>query len=67
MKGITGMTVYTELLSQSASYQRSLVHVERDHTRAVLILCEPERLNPLSAGLMVQLHGHIADLTAARP
>jgi 2-(1,2-epoxy-1,2-dihydrophenyl)acetyl-CoA isomerase len=58
------MTVYTELLSQGASDQRRLVHVERDQTRAVLALCEPERLNPLSAGLMVQLHAHIMDLTA---
>jgi len=40
------------------------VHVERDQTRAVLTLCDPERLNPLSAGLMVRLQAHVMDLTA---
>jgi 2-(1,2-epoxy-1,2-dihydrophenyl)acetyl-CoA isomerase len=58
------MTLYTELLSNGASDQRRLVHVERDQTRAVLTLCDPERLNPLSAGLMVQLQAHVMDLTA---
>ena len=58
------MTLYTELLGNGASDQRRLVHVERDQTRAVLTLCDPERLNPLSAGLMVQLQAHVMDLTA---
>jgi hypothetical protein len=44
------MTLYTELLSEDASDGRRLVHVERDHIRAVVTLCDPERLNPLSAG-----------------
>lgn len=43
------MTLYTELLGEGASDARRLVHVERDQTRAVLTLCDPERLNPLSA------------------
>ena len=58
------MTLYTELLSNGASDQRRLVHVERDQTRAVLTLRDPEHLNPLSAGLMVQLQAHVMDLTA---
>jgi len=58
------MTLYTELLASGASDARRLVHVERDQTRAVLTLCDPERLNPLGAGLMVQLQDHLRDLTA---
>jgi len=58
------MTLYTELLGKGASDQRRLVHVERDQTRAVLTLCDPERLNPLSAGLMVQFQAHVMGLTA---
>lgn len=58
------MTLYTELLSNGASDQRRLVHVERDQTRAVLTLCDPERLNPLSASLTMQLQAHLMDLAA---
>ena len=58
------MTLYAELLSEGASDTRRLVHVERDQTRAVLTLCDPDRLNPLSAGLMMQLQAHLMDLAA---
>jgi 2-(1,2-epoxy-1,2-dihydrophenyl)acetyl-CoA isomerase len=58
------MTLYTELLSEGASDGRRLVHVERDQTRAVVTLCDPERLNPLSVGLTVQLQAHLTDLAA---
>jgi 2-(1,2-epoxy-1,2-dihydrophenyl)acetyl-CoA isomerase len=58
------MTLYTEMLSEGASDERRLVHVERDQTWAGLTLCDPERLNPLSAGLMVQLRARLNDLTA---
>ncbi len=58
------MTLYTELLSKGASEQRRLVRVERGQTRAVLTLSDPDRLNPLSAGLMMQLQAHVMDLTA---
>jgi 2-(1,2-epoxy-1,2-dihydrophenyl)acetyl-CoA isomerase len=58
------MTLYDELLNTGASDGNRLVRVERDQTRAVITLCDPERLNPLSAGLTVQLQEHIADLAA---
>jgi 2-(1,2-epoxy-1,2-dihydrophenyl)acetyl-CoA isomerase len=58
------MTLYTELLSEGASDGRRLVRVERDQTRAVVTLCDPDRLNPLSAGLMMQLQAHLMDLAA---
>jgi 2-(1,2-epoxy-1,2-dihydrophenyl)acetyl-CoA isomerase len=58
------MTLYTEMLSEGASDERRLVHVERDQGRAVLTLCDPERLNPLSPGLMVQLRARLNDLIA---
>lgn len=58
------MTLYDELLTTGAGDGRRLVHVERDRTRAVLTLCDPERLNPLSAGLTVRLRAHLTDLAA---
>jgi 2-(1,2-epoxy-1,2-dihydrophenyl)acetyl-CoA isomerase len=58
------MTLYSEMLSEGASDERRLVHVERDQTWAVITLCDPERLNPLSPGLMVQLRARLNDLTA---
>jgi 2-(1,2-epoxy-1,2-dihydrophenyl)acetyl-CoA isomerase len=58
------MTLYDELLTTGAGDGRRLVHVERDKTSAVLTLCDPERLNPLSAGLTVQLQAQLTDLTA---
>ena len=58
------MTLDTEMLGEGASDTRRLVHVERDQTRAVLTLCDPERLNPLSAGLTMQLQAHLMDLAA---
>jgi len=58
------MTLYQQMLGQGAADGRSLVHVQRGQTRAVLTLCDPERLNPLSAGLMVQLQAHLRDLAA---
>lgn len=58
------MTLYDELRTTGAGDGRRLVHVERDKTSAVLTLCDPERLNPLSAGLTVQLQAHLTDLAA---
>ena len=58
------MTLYQDMLSQGAGDGRRLVTVERDGTRAVLTLCDPERLNPLSAGLTFQLQAHLSDLAA---
>ena len=56
--------MYTELLSRGAGERRPLVRVERGRSRAVLTLCDPGRLNPLSAGLMVQLHAQLTALVA---
>jgi 2-(1,2-epoxy-1,2-dihydrophenyl)acetyl-CoA isomerase len=58
------MTLYNELRTTGAGDARRLVRVERDKTSAVLTLCDPERLNPLSAGLTVQLQALLADLAA---
>ena len=58
------MTLYQDMLSQGAADGRRLVRVERDGTRAVVTLCDPERLNPLTAGLTVQLQAHLSDLAA---
>ena len=58
------MNLYQDMLSQGAGDGRRLVRVERDGTRAVITLCDPERLNPLSAGLTVQLQARLTDLAA---
>jgi 2-(1,2-epoxy-1,2-dihydrophenyl)acetyl-CoA isomerase len=58
------MTLYDELLATGAGDGPRLVHVERDKTSAVLTLRDPKRLNPLSAGLTLQLQAHLADLAA---
>ena len=56
------MTLYTDLLHQGQAEARSLVTVERTETRAIVTLAEPERLNPLSAGLVLQLQAVLAEL-----
>ncbi len=42
--------------------ERELVSVERQGNRAIVTLDDPERLNPLSASLTVQLHAHLQEL-----
>jgi 2-(1,2-epoxy-1,2-dihydrophenyl)acetyl-CoA isomerase len=58
------MTLYTELVHQGQAETRQLVTVERSETHAIVTLAEPERLNPLSAGLVLQLQDALAELVA---
>ena len=58
------MTTYPELLAEGQAEQRTLVTVTRDAQRAVLTLDDPDRLNPLSTGLILQLQQHLAELAA---
>jgi 2-(1,2-epoxy-1,2-dihydrophenyl)acetyl-CoA isomerase len=46
---------YTEIVACARADERELVGVERDGDRAVVYLGDPEKLNALSAPLMVQL------------
>lgn len=45
---------------------RSLVEVHREGSHAIVTLDDPDRLNPLSAELTVQLHDQLAALAADR-
>jgi 2-(1,2-epoxy-1,2-dihydrophenyl)acetyl-CoA isomerase len=56
---------YSDFVTQArAANGRKLVQVERSGTRATVTLDDPDRLNPLSAQLTVQLHDALADLAA---
>jgi len=56
---------YSDFVAQArAANGRKLVKVERSGARATVTLDDPERLNPLSAQLTVQLHDALADLAA---
>jgi 2-(1,2-epoxy-1,2-dihydrophenyl)acetyl-CoA isomerase len=56
------MTTYQELRQTGAEDVRSLVTMERRGDRVTLTLSEPERLNPLSAGLNVQLQQRLQEI-----
>jgi 2-(1,2-epoxy-1,2-dihydrophenyl)acetyl-CoA isomerase len=56
------MTRYADMIEQGAREQRELVTVERRGSHAVVTLDEAERLNPLSAGLVLQLQARLAEL-----
>jgi 2-(1,2-epoxy-1,2-dihydrophenyl)acetyl-CoA isomerase len=58
------MNRYPDLLAEGRVEERSLVTVERDELRAVVTLRDPDRLNPLTTGLLVQLQDCLAGLTA---
>jgi 2-(1,2-epoxy-1,2-dihydrophenyl)acetyl-CoA isomerase len=58
------MTLYRQLLDQGRAESRTLVQVERDQARAIVRLAEPERLNPLSAGLVLQLQACLTELAS---
>jgi 2-(1,2-epoxy-1,2-dihydrophenyl)acetyl-CoA isomerase len=58
------VTIYGDLLEQGNAVTRSLVEVERSGSKAVVTLRDPERLNCLSAGLMVQLRARLDELAA---
>lgn len=56
--------MYDSLIAAGRAEERELVRVQRDGPRARVTLAEPERLNPLSAGLTVQLQDALAELVA---
>jgi len=53
---------YADLIAEGRADQRQLVLVEREGERATVTLSDPERLNPLSAGLMLQLLDALAEV-----
>jgi 2-(1,2-epoxy-1,2-dihydrophenyl)acetyl-CoA isomerase len=54
---------YRDLLTR-VSDDRTLVAVERDASHAIVTLNDPEKLNPLSAELTLQLHQRLKELAA---
>jgi 2-(1,2-epoxy-1,2-dihydrophenyl)acetyl-CoA isomerase len=58
------MTLYRELRESGAEETRELVTVERRGERAIVTMDEPERLNPLSVGLNLQLQERLSELAA---
>jgi len=56
------MALYRELRESGGEETRALVDVERTGERAVVTMSEPERLNPLSAGLNLQLQERLSEL-----
>ena len=56
---------YDEVVEASrADRERQLVAVAREGAHAIVTLDDPDRLNPLSAGLTIQLHDELAALAA---
>ncbi len=56
---------YDDVVEASrADRERRLVAVARDGARAIVTLDDPDRLNPLSAELTVELHDELAKLAA---
>ncbi|WP_018653566.1 enoyl-CoA hydratase/isomerase family protein [Actinomadura flavalba] len=55
---------YDGLVARARADTRTLVQVERHDGYAVVTLTDPAKLNILSAALTVQLHDHLAGLTA---
>jgi 2-(1,2-epoxy-1,2-dihydrophenyl)acetyl-CoA isomerase len=60
------MSVYQELLRQGEGATERFVDVERRGDSAVVTLNEPERLNVLSAPLVVQTKAALVELAADR-
>jgi 2-(1,2-epoxy-1,2-dihydrophenyl)acetyl-CoA isomerase len=56
------MSTYPELLEDGAAQERSLVTVERTAGRAVITLSDPQRLNSLTTGLVLQLRSRLAEV-----
>jgi 2-(1,2-epoxy-1,2-dihydrophenyl)acetyl-CoA isomerase len=60
-------SIYNALLASGMDAEEGAVLVERPRAnRAIVTLNEPERLNPLSAAVCVQLNGVLEDLEAER-
>jgi 2-(1,2-epoxy-1,2-dihydrophenyl)acetyl-CoA isomerase len=57
-------TSYEQTVRQAREDRTSLVLVDREGSRAVVILNDPEKLNPLSAALTVQLREALEELAA---
>lgn len=55
---------YEETLTRARSGSRTLVTVERSESSAVVTLDDPQKLNPLSAALTVQLHDELRALAS---
>jgi 2-(1,2-epoxy-1,2-dihydrophenyl)acetyl-CoA isomerase len=53
---------YEDALTEAQADKRELVTVDRDGASAIVMLDDPQRLNPLSAALTVQLHQRLAAL-----
>jgi 2-(1,2-epoxy-1,2-dihydrophenyl)acetyl-CoA isomerase len=53
---------YEEALASANAEDKSLVEVEREGSRALVRLNDPEKLNPLSAPLTVQLRAALSEL-----
>ena len=58
------MTTYRELVGAGRADERELVTVERSAARAVVTLRDPGRLNPLGAGLTLQLQDALERIVA---
>ena len=57
------MTLYRDLRRRGGEDGRVLVELERRDDRVTLTLTDPERLNPLSPGLNLQLQDQLEELT----
>jgi 2-(1,2-epoxy-1,2-dihydrophenyl)acetyl-CoA isomerase len=54
---------YDEVVRNARDHERQLVAVERKGAHALVTLDDPEKLNPLSAELTVQLHDELSALS----
>jgi 2-(1,2-epoxy-1,2-dihydrophenyl)acetyl-CoA isomerase len=55
-------TTYEDAVTDAHAEERRLVQVERDGAGAVVTLDDPDKFNPLSLALTVQLHQHLRAL-----
>jgi 2-(1,2-epoxy-1,2-dihydrophenyl)acetyl-CoA isomerase len=60
------MTISYDSIVEQARGHETVVRVEREDRRAVVTLDDPQRLNPLSAHMTVQLHDVLRALAADR-
>ncbi len=58
------MTTYHEIVAAARRDDRELVTVQRSGAHAIVTLDDPEKLNPLSAELTIQLHDALSELAA---
>jgi 2-(1,2-epoxy-1,2-dihydrophenyl)acetyl-CoA isomerase len=56
------ITTYVEAVASANAEDRALVEVEREGSRALVRLNDPQKLNPLSAALTVQLRAALTEL-----